>query len=51
MGYTPETVLEASRHGLEVAHTASASGLSALGLLAPLVRPKLRTGVTTLGAL
>ena len=51
MIYTPEAVLEASRHGLQVAHTASASGLSALGLLAPLVRPELRAGVTTLGAL
>ena len=51
MVYTPEAVLEASRHGLEVAHTASASGLSALGLLAPLVRPELRAGVAALRTL
>ena len=47
----PEAVLEASRDGLEVPHAASASGLSALGLLAPFVRPQLRTRVTALSAL
>ena len=50
MVYTPEAVLEASRYALEVPHATSTSGLSALGLLAPLVRPKLRTRVAALRA-
>ena len=51
MGDEPEAVLEPSRDGLQVAHATSASGLSALGLLTPLVRPKLRAGVAALSAI
>ena len=51
MANEPEAVLESPRDGLEVAHAASAGGLSALGLLAPLVRPELSTGVAALRAL
>ena len=36
---------------LEVAHATSARRLSALGLLAPLVRPQLRAGVAALRTL
>lgn len=49
--YAPEAVLEATRDGLEVPHATGTSGLSALGLLAPLVRPQLSTGVAALSAL
>lgn len=47
----PEAVLEASRDLLEVAHASGTSGFSALGLLAPLVRPQLCARITTLRAL
>lgn len=48
---SPEAVLEPPRDGLQVAHATSTGRLSALGLLAPLVRPELRAGVATLRAL
>ena len=47
----PEAVLEPPRNSLQVAHATSTSRLSALGLLAPLVRPELSTGVAALRAL
>lgn len=47
-GALTETVLEATVDRLEVGGTASAGGLSALGLLAPLERAELGGGVTTL---
>ena len=50
-GNEPEAVLEPPRNVIQVAHAASAGGLSALSLLAPLVRPELRAGVAALGAL
>ena len=46
----PEAVLEPPRDVLQVAHATSAGGLSALGLLAPLIRPELRAGVAALSA-
>ena len=46
----PEAVLEPPRDGLEVAHPAGTSGLSALGLLSPLVRAELGRGVAALRA-
>ena len=49
--YAPEAVLEASRDVLEVAHATGTSGLSALGLLTPLIRPQLGTRVAALRAL
>ena len=49
-GYEPEAVLEAARDRLEVAHAASAGRLSALSLLAPLVRPQLCRRVAALRA-
>ena len=45
-----ETVLGTSADVLEVAHAAGTGGLSALGLLAPLVRANLSGGVTARGA-
>ena len=50
MRYEPESVLEPPRDRLQVPHPSSTSGLSALGLLTPLVRPQLSTGVTALRA-
>jgi len=46
----PETVLEPSRDMFEVPHPASSCGLSALGLLSPLVGTQLRTGIAALRA-
>ena len=46
----PETVLEPPGYVLEVAHPAGTSGLSALCLLTPLVRPQLSTRVAALRA-
>ena len=46
----PEAILESPRNGLQVAHAASTSRLSALGLLAPLIRPELRPRVAALSA-
>ena len=51
LDHSPEPVLEPPRDVLEVAHTASTSGLSALGLLAPLVGPELSTRVAAMRAL
>lgn len=45
-----ETVLGAAADVLKVAHTAGTGGLSALSLLAPLVRADLSGGVTARGA-
>lgn len=49
--HMPEAVLEASRDLLEVTHASGTSGLSALGLLAPLVRPQLCARIAALRAL
>lgn len=46
----PETVFESPRNLLQVPHSSSTSGLSALGLLTPLIRPQLGGGVSALSA-
>lgn len=46
----PETVLESSRDMFEVSHPAGSRGLSALGLLSPLVGTQLRSGIAALRA-
>jgi hypothetical protein len=48
--YTPETILKPAGHVLEVLHAARAGSLSALGLLAPLIRPQFGGRVSALRA-
>lgn len=49
-GALAETILEAARHVLQVAHAASTSGHSSLALGGPVVRAHLGSGVSALGA-
>lgn len=46
----PESVLESPRYLLQVSHSASPGGLSALSLLPPFKRPQFGSRISTLGA-